>query len=701
MARRRCSFDLDPLGRPGQAPARAAVSSSRTTRYCVSCLTTFFDDPESCTNLTCGQARPSQGWGVLLRPGDLLDRHYVVERVLAVGGAGLTYLARESDGDGEPTGPKLAIKVLYTARDTGPFLRRLANEAQILQELAHDHIVQCYGFVQRVGQEPYLVTLFEEGGSLRQHVERVGPLPPAVAVGILRQVLLALDVAHQRAVVHRDLKPDNVLLRQAVDVDELPHVRVADFGIAKVHGGLTDRLTKLGSFVGTPEYAAPEQFEGLQPTPAADLFAAGGLLWFLLTASPPVTFSQRNDLATSYEELLDQVPPQLAGTPHHIKDPDAVKLLQEVIDHLMHHDAERRWTVHQVLRQLTPLSGEALAMARDASTLEITNGGAPQRDATPTFSLDDSDEQPATSAPEPPTIPPPPGRTHRDPADAPDPPSDAGDPPDESLPWSDTEEGPTTAPVEVASAHETAVPSEESSASNTLEPSLEPPSSPRPPRPSLPDAEPASASSKTSAASTQWLPASQAPTQPTPTPALRRGGTAPAAAADLPPLEEPSRSGGVGRAAGCLGLSFMGVVMTSGGGLLSVAAVLLGAAWGFGWFGGPSQLEVVHVPPGPPSAWERAPHMLGRNGRATQKRLEIQEALSAKAKVVGRSCKVEQSSLAEVLIDPDGDIVYAAVDPEGLSADQRACVDKELRRLDLDLRTPRQARVRVALPLGR
>jgi len=229
--------------------------------YCPRCLTTFREvDPAACPNLSCQLEAPEDGWGKVLDRGDLIDRHYVVGKVLAVGGAGLTYLAREVDSKGVPQPPELAVKVLYSARASGAYLRRLANEAQILQELAHDNIVQCHGFVHRVGHDPYLVTLFEHGGSLGQHVQRVGPLSVRAASGILRQVLLALDTAHQRGVVHRDLKPDNVLLSQQVDADVIPHVRVADFGIAKVVGGLASHITQRGSFVGTPEYAAPEQF---------------------------------------------------------------------------------------------------------------------------------------------------------------------------------------------------------------------------------------------------------------------------------------------------------------------------------------------------------------------------------------------------------------------------------------------------------
>jgi serine/threonine-protein kinase len=640
--------------------------SQRTTRYCASCLTTFFDDPDACPNLGCSDTRPAQGWGALLGPGDLLDRHYAVERVLAVGGAGLTYLAREADASGEPTGPRLAIKVLYTARDTGPFLRRLANEAQILQELAHDHIVECHGFVHRQGQEPYLVTLFEEGGSLRQHIERLGPLPPEVAVGILRQVLLALDVAHQRAVVHRDLKPDNVLLRQRVDVDQVPHVRVADFGIAKVRGGLTDRLTKLGSFVGTPEYAAPEQFEGLQPTPAADLFAAGGLLWFLLTATPPVTFSARNDLASSYEELLDQVPPKLDGASHQIKSADHLHLLQEVLDQLMCHDAERRWTVHQVLHHLMPLLGD-LAIQRAVSTLEFTDAGAPHRNSSPTFTLGPDDPVPDGPL-QPPPVGPPTTADDHDPTDAPAPPRSAA-------PADPTEEEPTTAPFVPES--DTAVPVE-GSASNTLDPeSAAPPTPPRPRSSPVPPPAPADD------AATRWV---QPPRGDAPEPFV-----APPAA--------PTASGGVGRAAGCLGLSFMGVAMSSAAGLAAVALVGLGAAWAFGWLGGVTVLEPVTVGPTAPKEWEEVPHMLGRNDKARGKRLEVQEAVSTKARGLADRCDAEGPVLAELLITPRGRVDHLRVDPEGWSPSQRRCIEDALRGADLELRTPRDARVRVAFYL--
>jgi serine/threonine protein kinase len=352
-----------------------------STYYCARCLTTFAEQAATCPNLTCKGPRPARGWGELLGEGDLLDRHYRIQRPLAVGGAGLTYLAREVDGSGQPAGPQLAIKVLYTQRDAGPFLRRLSNEAQILQELDHEHIVKCHGFVQRTGHAPYLVTIFERGGSLGEHVETKGPLPPRVAAAIIRQILVALDVAHERGVVHRDLKPENVLLHEPTAAADVPLVRVADFGIAKVFGGVGGRLTRLGAFVGTPEYAAPEQFEGMAPTPAADVWAAGAVLFFLLTARPPFNFKHRMDIESSYEELLDQSPPRI---PRREGDQaDEIAFLQTVIDHMLRPEPGERWTVHQVIAELDRLLGDAGLAKIMSATASLTDQGAPDREVTP------------------------------------------------------------------------------------------------------------------------------------------------------------------------------------------------------------------------------------------------------------------------------------------------------------------------------
>lgn len=310
--------------------------------YCPRCLNTFEADGELCPSLGCRCRRPLAGWSRLYGEGDLLDRRYRVIRALALGGAGVTYHARELDADDQPQPPDLAIKVLHPQRDSGAFLRRLATEAQILRDLAHDHIVECLAFVQRQGEAPYLVTRFEAGGTLEELVEKSGPLPPWTVAGIVRQILEALSVAHAKDIVHRDLKPANVLLRRPVGRLEIPAIRIADFGIAKVQRGLASGMTRQGAFIGTPQYAAPEQFIGESATTASDLFSAGAVCWFLLTGRPPLDLPPDADLEEYFDLLRATLPPKLAG-PVALSKKGA--LLSEFIQGTMRARAEERWTV--------------------------------------------------------------------------------------------------------------------------------------------------------------------------------------------------------------------------------------------------------------------------------------------------------------------------------------------------------------------
>ena len=254
------------------------------------------------------------GWGELLQPGELIDRTYRIRSRLAIGGAGVTYLAREV-GASEEVGPLLAVKVLYSQRDQGGYLRRLATEAQILQGLNHPQIVECRGFVHRTGHSPYLVTRFEAGGSLLDHIVRVGLLDPRTAAAVAMQICDALAVAHRQGVIHRDLKPENVLLETEVARTEVPSIRVADFGIAKVFGGVGDRLTRVGAFIGTPQYAAPEQFDGMAPEPATDVYAVGALLYFCITGRAVAELMTEIEAEDQREHLLRHLPPTLKELP--------------------------------------------------------------------------------------------------------------------------------------------------------------------------------------------------------------------------------------------------------------------------------------------------------------------------------------------------------------------------------------------------
>jgi len=247
----------------------------------------------------------------MFQPGEDIDRNYRVVRRLALGGAGVTYLVRALGEDGEESGPTIALKLLFTARDHGAYLRRLSTEAQIIQTLHHPHIVEYLGFVHRTGQSPYLLTRFEEGGSLLDHMKRVGTLSVYEAAAVGRQVCFALEKGHANGIIHRDLKPENLLLSQVVEKGETPTIRVADFGIAKVQGGIGPGLTRAGHFVGTPQFAAPEQFLGDPASDKADVYALGAVMIFLMTARNVVPKISTLDPEDAYAELVDALPPTI------------------------------------------------------------------------------------------------------------------------------------------------------------------------------------------------------------------------------------------------------------------------------------------------------------------------------------------------------------------------------------------------------
>lgn len=329
-----------------------AVTDLEPTLYCSDCLMTFHTDGPVCPNLSCGSDKPDAGWGQMYQPGSMIDRTYRVSRRLALGGAGVTYLVRMMDESGEEAGPWIALKLLFASRDHGAYLRRLATEAQILQELHHPHIVEYLGFVHRTGQSPYLLTKFEEGGSLLDHMKRVGTMGVRETAEVGRQVCRALAKGHSKGITHRDLKPENLLITELTAKGDPPTVRVADFGIAKVTGSIGTGITRAGVFVGTPQYAAPEQFLGQPTSPTADVYSLGAVMIFMMTARPLVPNAHRMDSEDVYTALLDALPPSILRPSDAAKDCEA---MNRVLDAAMALEPDERCSVQAMERMLTEL----------------------------------------------------------------------------------------------------------------------------------------------------------------------------------------------------------------------------------------------------------------------------------------------------------------------------------------------------------
>ena len=200
---------------------------------------------------------------------------YEIEGELGRGGMGVVYRARQAK-----LGRTVALKML-TGHYGGDELKRFLAEAETAARLQHTNIVHIYEVGENEGV-PFFSMEFVEGGSLADRLRKNGPPPMREAAALVMCVARALHFAHQNGVVHRDMKPGNVLM----DADGVP--KVADFGIAK-RLSEDSALTLSGAIIGTPAYMAPEQARGTSRHvgPAADVYALGAMLYEMLTGRPP------------------------------------------------------------------------------------------------------------------------------------------------------------------------------------------------------------------------------------------------------------------------------------------------------------------------------------------------------------------------------------------------------------------------------
>ncbi len=202
---------------------------------------------------------------------------YRLDRALGSGGMAIVYLAHDRELDRVVAVKRLADNLSHDRSFRDRFLR----EAQLAAPLSHPNVVRVYDFGHDPGGRPFIVMEYVEGGSLAEALARDGALSPARVVAVARDCCAGLAYAHAAGLVHRDLKPQNLLL----DLDG--RVKLADFGIARTLDDGTS-LTLTGSVLGTAGYLAPEQAGGSQVTAAADIYGLGVTLHQLATGTMPV-----------------------------------------------------------------------------------------------------------------------------------------------------------------------------------------------------------------------------------------------------------------------------------------------------------------------------------------------------------------------------------------------------------------------------
>jgi serine/threonine protein kinase len=242
---------------------------------------------------TAGGASQPTVVGVHIEPdaadpliGRVLEGKYEIVAPLGAGGMGAVYLARRV-----LIGDEVAVKVLHS-RFTGDekLVERFRREARAAAQLHHPNVVTIHDYGEARGPEgfAYIVMEFVRGESLRQMLRREGRLDARRAVELMRGVCAGVGAAHRRGIVHRDIKPDNVIVSPADDDHAAEHVKVVDFGIAKIRDVAAEStLTEAGSMVGTLFYMAPEQCKGEPLDARADVYSLGAMLYEMLAGSPP------------------------------------------------------------------------------------------------------------------------------------------------------------------------------------------------------------------------------------------------------------------------------------------------------------------------------------------------------------------------------------------------------------------------------
>jgi len=226
-----------------------------------------------------------QSTGKDIRVGSLVDGRYRLEKVLGTGAMGAVYLATQL-----AMGRAVAVKVIRPeVLDKVKSVKRFFREASALSAITHPNVVRIFDFgVDAETQSPFLVLELVKGRTLEAVAQKEGPFDERRARSLMLQAARPLAEMHEIGLVHRDLKPDNIMVETLADGSD--HLRLLDFGLTKIltsHARGAERLTATGVALGTPAYMSPEQASASDVDGRADLYSLGCILHRLLTGAPP------------------------------------------------------------------------------------------------------------------------------------------------------------------------------------------------------------------------------------------------------------------------------------------------------------------------------------------------------------------------------------------------------------------------------
>ncbi|MBV1852893.1 serine/threonine-protein kinase [Catellatospora tritici] len=290
----------------------------------------------------------------MLDPGVTLGGRYELTTRIARGGMGEVWSA-----DDTVLGRRVAVKVLLPnlAADPG-FSARFRAEARAMAALSHPGIVEIYDYGQTDGIA-YLVMQFVEGDSLSSLVRQDGPLEPGRAMRLIGQAARAIHAAHSQGIVHRDVKPANLLLRAD------GRVALTDFGIARIVAG--DRLTATGEIQGTASYLAPEQVTGDDIGPATDVYALGVVAYELLTGRRP--FTGDTPLSVALQHVHEPPPPL---------PPDLPEPARTLVERSLAKEPTDRWPTAAAFAEAAEAAATAAATPRAAAATPRAAAATPR-----------------------------------------------------------------------------------------------------------------------------------------------------------------------------------------------------------------------------------------------------------------------------------------------------------------------------------
>jgi tRNA A-37 threonylcarbamoyl transferase component Bud32 len=284
-----------------------------------------------------------------------LPDRYVLGKPLGAGGVSQVYLATDTI-----LLKDVAIKVLQSkGQDDPQVVVRFQREAKITGQLKHRNIVDILDFGITGSGHPYIVMDYIVGESLSEILDRVGNISEREALPLMLEILSAVEYAHKQNILHRDLKPGNILIQQKDNVDV---VKLIDFGIAKL-ADPDQSLTTSGSVIGTPAYMSPEQARAQNIDARSEIYSLGCLLFHMLAGQPPFqaenTFELLNLHCDAAPPTLNDIQPDLTFSPG----------IQTIISACLEKDPEKRiQTVAELVRQLREIDEALRARETDATT---------------------------------------------------------------------------------------------------------------------------------------------------------------------------------------------------------------------------------------------------------------------------------------------------------------------------------------------